>query len=408
MTTFERTFATKHPFVTSSEAGTLRTREPQSVLQWLWDNRSSYGVSRVSSIGNQDRLGLPIFNVVRPDAMLGNLTVSTGKGRSAQASAVSALAEAYERHWGEPRQQAAGLRHRSSLGPSATKIGPDRLAGMNRPEQEREVMQWMACWDLTRDREVYLPAEHLLNPYRSPVGPGSSDGLAAGCCLAEGVLHALLELIERDACSFGVFLATGSVVEHNALPTFTRDLIDQVQGAGIEVTIQAFPAVLGIPVFRAVLDDTVAMDPALICAGQGAHLVPSVAVDRALLEAAQTRACVISGGREDLAAKYRVRQNRAYMDAREAVHRMLGQLPRIGFDPDNHEMLRESPEEILQLMVTGLRAQGHEVYARRLTPSSAPIAAVAVAVSRLEAIDDLDSKFMGARFRSELRRSLSA
>lgn len=103
-------FREKHDvFATENAAGTLRVRSLENALDTLWSSRVRYGVSQVSSITAQGRIGLPVHNAIRLNARAHNLTVSTRKETTPTAALVSCLAEAYERHWAEP------LRCKSSM-----------------------------------------------------------------------------------------------------------------------------------------------------------------------------------------------------------------------------------------------------------------------------------------------------
>jgi len=68
----------------------------------------------------------------------------------------------------------------------------------------------------------------------------------------------------------------------------------------IALEVKQVPAIGGVSVFAAFLDDRASRNPLWLVGGQSAHVDPLLAIEHAILEAVQTRAVMISGGREDL------------------------------------------------------------------------------------------------------------
>lgn len=147
---------------------------------------------------------------------------AAGKGRSDDESVVSALAEAAERrsgsfHGDEPRRRAT----RRSLGDDALppnrvtlfsdrqlQSSPGPTAVSRRPApplpfDDDVELDWTPIWSLTHARWRYLPTSALYydvpTPSHERVAVADSNGCAAGATLADAVVRALLELIERDA-----------------------------------------------------------------------------------------------------------------------------------------------------------------------------------------------------------------
>src|SRR5207248_2622263 len=134
------------------------------------------------------------------------------------------------------------------------------------------------------DQIVLVSAAAVFTPYhRSPrLMASHSDGLAAGNCRAEAVLHGLYELVERDCTAFGEALGTGRRIELLSLPEPARRLVGTLDEVGIATYVYVFTSNVGIPTFYAIIDDQRSGDGLLINGGAGCHLDPAVAVGRAL------------------------------------------------------------------------------------------------------------------------------
>jgi ribosomal protein S12 methylthiotransferase accessory factor len=68
----------------------------------------------------------------------------------------------------------------------------------------------------------------------------------------------------------------------------------------IHLEVKEFPAIGGVHVFAAFLDDRESGNPLRLVGGHSAHVDPILAIEDAILEAVQTRAVLIAGSREDL------------------------------------------------------------------------------------------------------------
>lgn len=131
--------------------------------------------------------------------------------------------------------------------------------------------------------------------------------MASGNVPLEATLHALYEVAERDATHRW---ATRSLEERRAtrlrLDTVVsppcRSLFDAFEKARIAVMAWDVTAPGGVPaVFAGIVDLDLGAPLSLSHAsGSGAHLNPSIALLRALSEAAQTRVSLVAGGREDV------------------------------------------------------------------------------------------------------------
>jgi len=135
----------------------------------------------------------------------------------------------------------------------------------------------------------------------SPDEPGhfqkSSNGQSLGGSCADALLQGLYECIERDQ----YILRRCSLDFLRVWPpraNFDDQLAAAIESAGTGLKLFLFSCAsdISIPVYWAII-----MDPSWrACGGWGCHLNPSVAAERAVLEAVQSRAVVIAGARDDL------------------------------------------------------------------------------------------------------------
>lgn len=367
-------------------AGTHRVRTLDDTVDLAWAQRRRAGISRVADITGLDTLGIPVFNTLRPRAAAGNLTVTCGKGVGRTAALASALMEAVERYCGEQhgRRGPVGTLHALArthkvLHPQA--LIPDRAS----PWTLDDPLEWWPYRNLATGEATLLPAETAFWPYTSP-HPWllrSADGLAAGNSPAEAVLHALYELVERDATAFGEVLRKGHAVPLGSLPPEPAALVDRFHDHGIAVRVFSFSHDIGLPVFYVTADDRRAGDPLLLNGGAGCHLSPRVALHRALTEAAQSRLSIISGGREDI-AQHVARRDAGYAQARERMDAWADGWPPRPYD-DHPDLSTGSLTGDLTAVRDRLARAGlTSVYATDLTLPELPFSVVRAVVPGLE------------------------
>ena len=291
--------------VKALRSGTHRTRSLAETEAFAVEAARLAGVSRLAEMTGLDRTGIPTWSAARPAAEDGNLTVSGGKGLTAQAARLSALMEAVERHCGERQGRAGLVTSRAGIGPGPEAVDPASLilSATHRYGGDHTILEWWPTRDLVSGATILVPAAAILCPYgyEPYLFKWSSNGLASGNCLPEALLHGLLEVIERDATSFCEASGEGTRLDTGSLPPGeNRELVKRLGAVGLEVHVRVCSTEVGIPTFHVVLDDVERCDPMLINGGFGCHLDPAVGLSRALSEAALSRATVIAGNREDL------------------------------------------------------------------------------------------------------------
>jgi len=283
-----------------------RTVDPSTTLRRVEPLCKIAGVTRVADITGLDRVGIPVFSSIRPNAESGAITVYNGKGASTEQAKVSAIMEALERYSGEVRGDSIVRKGIEEMLASENAIDPRSLI---LPQSSASlVMQrnvgWVKGFDLMEKEDVFVPASAVFHPYNSrldlPLFRTNTNGLASGNTMEEAVVHALCEVVERDAWS--ICEAKRRPVADIEPPTddaLIRSMIQRFTSQGIELHLKDLTSDVGLPTFAAAADDVRLQDPALLCLGMGTHLSPRITVIRALTEVAQSRLTQIHGARED-------------------------------------------------------------------------------------------------------------
>jgi ribosomal protein S12 methylthiotransferase accessory factor len=256
-------------------------------------------VTRIGDVTGFDRIGVPVFQAVRP--MSRSLSVSQGKGRRRPQARLSALMEALELHCGErcrPAERHGSLR---DLGPAWA----SRSADLDR---ERG---WLVATDLASGGLCLVPRERICLDMTGPVPDLAlcSDGMGAGATLDEATLAGLCEVIEREAHARWQALSRRDRAATAIDPASVDDpdaiaLLGRIAGAGCRAHLWEIGGEIGIAAFLCVIAEgspaeARAMAPA---GGTGCHPDCGVAIGRAILEAAQTRVTARVGAREDFKA----------------------------------------------------------------------------------------------------------
>jgi ribosomal protein S12 methylthiotransferase accessory factor len=287
-------------------AGTHRIRPPQETWECVLPKLMRYGITRIADITGLDNIGIPVVMAVRPLAK--TLSVSQGKGQSILLAKVSAVMEAIELWHAEyvplataHRQVRADQLELSYCVTALTEV-PGSLVTDSTP------LDWVEGTGLVTKRVVPVPRHvvTLVGPEEQTWTPAgfvwSSNGLASGNSIAEATLHALYEIIERDALAdlpadeFGAEIDIDEISDAGGAA-----LAELVRRAGVQLAVYHVPSRLGVPCF------TVRMwsaDFPLTSIGFGAHLAQDVALSRAITEAAQSRLTVIAGSRDDIPPLY--------------------------------------------------------------------------------------------------------
>lgn len=292
-----------------------RARSPEATFTAIAPHLPACGITRSASVTGLDDLGVPAWVAIRPGGLV--LQVSNGKGLSDAAARVSALMEAIELHHAEtpvPARltRASAAEMRAGLPPGARLLLPHDLAGrLDSYWHERFVCEWTQGTDMADGAPVWAPSSAIYFCRRPGLHETSSNGLASGNTCDEAALHALYELIERDAmCRLRAggrirLRGRARVVDTGSLPQpELAAIVERARASGTGVVLVALPTAVPVHAFWAVLVGGGALaSVSTLNVGWGAHADPGIAAARALTEAAQSRLGFIHGGRDDIVRK---------------------------------------------------------------------------------------------------------
>jgi ribosomal protein S12 methylthiotransferase accessory factor len=375
--------------------GTHRVRPPHETLADYGRFMPAMGITRLANVTGLDRIGLPVCVAVRPNSRA--LSTSQGKGETLAAAKVSALMESIESWHGERIDQPVRVASYRELSQQALVARPSELplrADANWAD-ERPI-EWIAGEDLMSHRPCWLPLDTVSTNFvdgvgRQPLFVRSTNGLASGNHPLEAVVHALFEVIERDALTLWSLQPDAvrragwvdpATVDDAPLQAVFGTLADK----GIRLLLEDVTSDLGVPTFSCTLvDDPDSAHwraiPKIV--GHGCHLDPVVALSRAVHEAIQSRVTVIAGSRDDLFPRdYRNAAGRED-HARLVADAKLARRPfrRAGAPP------LPSFEDDLQCLLDTLSAHGvHQVVAVNLQRAEFGIPVVKVVVPGLEPV----------------------
>jgi len=295
---------------------THRSKPPGDTLKFVEGMRNLLGMRDFREATGLDRLGIPVFTCwrLRPDE---SKTYHTGKGASTIQAQVSITMESIERYSSEFREEWAGqlivgsfnsLRaKRNTLDPTTLILSQFSDYG---PDKD---LHWVAGYDIAKDEEILVPAREVYHPFHldEELLYGShTNGLASGNTIEEALFHALTEIVERDAWSIAKYnrdYGDPVFIENKPENNFLLDISRKFEEAGLDIVARDITSDIGIPSVAAFSRDLSHGDT-LPIEGFGAHTDPKVAMGRALMEMATTRAFYLvkngPGGLRDTSPLY--------------------------------------------------------------------------------------------------------
>lgn len=281
----------------SSSTG-IRVMPPEETLKRVIPLLEKAGMDPLEDITDRDNLGIPVYSVYRKKTAKGTFGNYNGKGATPEQAKASAVMEAMERYSAELRDTdkvAYGtLQQIRETGmpyvEPADLILPARIMGM----VESAEIAWTECYDILRGEDVWVPACAVFYPYY-PDGDLQlfrfhTNGIAAGNTLEEAILHALFEVIERDAWSIAEsFNRTNADVIVDDEDSVPGRLLKKFSDAGVVIRLKDLTTDVGVTTIGASSDDIRTKDPEMLDIGVGTHLNPEIAAIRAITEVAQSR-----------------------------------------------------------------------------------------------------------------------
>lgn len=241
--------------------------------------------------------------------------VALGKGVTKELSRISAAMEAMEVWHAEwPTLERLRAARRDVLGDAA--VTPVHLHGLREGPWgipgDGAVMDWFTGRRLVSGERVLVPAQTVELANRAgtfdvpPFFSARTNGLASGNTREEALLHARLELAERDCLADYLERGPrGQVGIESVTDPECRGLIGRYLSQDFEVAVIDVTNDLDIPAFVSFIRGP--DNPWIFC-GAGSHLNPAVALSRALTEAAQLRLVVVLGLREEVDARFERRK----------------------------------------------------------------------------------------------------
>lgn len=412
------------PKIEGSHRFSLSEQEAEPVADQI---ARQMGVVRVGLVGQLDTLGIFIAQAFGQRSGWSS-SFSSGKSESRSGARIGSIMEeveifAQDRYVPKARlfcSFADADRGQVFIDPQTLGLPYDSCY------HEQLEMEWSPCFDLISGREVYVPTACLMGErqnndilYCPRLGGKvfSSSGLGTGFSMAEAVVHAAAEYIERHAYRLSetemdnpgaVGLRTFSFLDEATLPATPARIVSKYKNAGMCVRMVDITSEVAVPTFFArIYDDPYTAGSSMSADGFACHPDPEVALTMALLEAAQTRGGFIAGGREDysLQARSLGRHERPRTAASDSQTYWYGNdRPLKRFDPESGFRSRDILDE-LAWMVRQVRRAGVQYFlvADFGLPEIQPACAVRVLLPGLETTNPM---FTGRRARATLLRDL--
>lgn len=296
-----------------SEWGHARSLE--DTLAWVTPLLRLVPITRVHDVTPLGSIALPVWAAVTPLAK--DLTVHAGKGASPLAAQLSSIMEAIERTCAEslPGHRVRAASYNTLVHEAGTAVLDPEALGLpfDTTYTPDRVIKWTLGYDLACECHMWVPVDAVISPAEEGVCRGvETNGLAAGNTLTEAVLHAIYELVERDAIAIEQFselhassdelaAVPANMVDVTELPGDSGAWAQQLTSNGLRVTVQDLTSEFEVPVFGAFIVDSDFPgneDHITTFAGHGCDLDPRRAVFRALTEATQAHSIVALGARD--------------------------------------------------------------------------------------------------------------
>jgi ribosomal protein S12 methylthiotransferase accessory factor len=292
--------------------------DPLDTVRRILARKQEFGITRLGSITELDRIGIPVAQAVRP--LSRSVSVNQGKGLSRGQAAISALMESLE-GWASERIPAS----RVELADLRSMNGQGYWSHLAEGKERNETLAWIKGWDLFSSRVVSVPLALVDTAYKIPSPhpgwlPRNTTGLAAGTSWRGAIEHACFEALERHARCAAMkmphFFDRFQLDSRSVLTGTAGEIVSRLISVGCSVGIWSIPTEHDLPVYwchvmESELQTPLATWPA---EGFGCDRTHDRALAKALLEACQSRLGIISGAREDMTGNiYR------YQDAKELL-----------------------------------------------------------------------------------------
>lgn len=283
------------------------------VCSLSYERLMEYGLTRAANITGLDRIGLPVYTVVRPGGEV--ITVSSGKGMSKRAAKAGAILEGIELWSAEKPHPDSKWAYMDSTRirmafPEVNALSHDMFTlARAAPVYPATPIPWESVMDVFRETEIMVPSDMIWLTHRV-VPPfhyfqSSSNGLAAGVSYQDALLQAVYELAERDGWALSEYLRdeTGLWPDRISfdcpLTSEIEDCLAALAQAGVYPFLFDLSNDMQVPVFGCTVIDPSDNSPGIF-SGYGCSLNSSTAMRRAITEACQARVAYIGSARDDL------------------------------------------------------------------------------------------------------------
>lgn len=321
----------------------------------LWDK---YGISRISEITNFDIIGIPVWISCRP--LSSTVSIHCGKSDLQSKAIAGAIFEAIEFHGSEHPIGDYYFGSYSSIAKDAVNWRECPLV-RNSIFNDNIPTAWDVMQNIDTGKESFVPASLVWMKERQKEYFShfqcTSNGVSTGYNVTDATIQALYEVIERDAWTIADHRQSQQYIDINSYDT---EVLYRIKSAGLVPVVFDMSSDIGIPAFGCYLLDPVETNGGTY-AGHGCHINPLVAMDRAILEAVQSRAVYIAGARDDLF-------RRSFLVLKSIDQRsMLDAYSKIPLQPFRYTATAELPEEEeLQMILSKLQNKGITPYRKVL------------------------------------------
>lgn len=292
----------------AADASRAEALSPAALLRDLNAILPLLGITRVASQTGLDRTGIPCYAAIRPNSL--TIASHQGKGMDEVGAQISAIMEAAEHAVAEApetpgrtlsldevRDGGVGALDVTGLLPRGFTVDP----GLP--------IRWLEGEEFSTGAPVLVPHDAVVlgvAPVAFTAISQSTNGLAAGTSMDSALLHALCELIERDAVCLWGFKSDAAAFATAVAPEAFDDrgvdtLVARIGRAGYRINLFDQTTNIGVPVIYAVMSPADGADKHFDAAsGAACHPVAAIAARKAIVEAAQTHITNIAGARDDI------------------------------------------------------------------------------------------------------------
>lgn len=385
-------------------SSSLRSRTAEECLPLAASLAMSRGVSRVVDTTRLDKIGIPVFASIRPDALKGSICVHAGKGFTSAEAKIGAYMEAIEYSFAPAGRSDVKwhLAHPIDIlrsfqgGIQFTDFAPMMGVSID-AEDSMAVVKGQEI--MSNLGEVIVPAQLVFHPFFENPGVNlygtSTNGLASGSTLEEATVHGLAEVMERHVTSFDTVIDGSVLVILDDAPAKVTSMMRQVEAAGLKCYLRYTKNDFGMAYFAATVVEPDEQAPIPVCGGFGFHPIKEIAAIRAIAEAVQSRLSFIHGGREDLIKRYELAQEVGREAELTHVRQLFDSVSNgtdavtFGEIPTFEQQIR-TLEDARECMFLGLRQAGmHHVVRVTFTTEDYPFQVVKIIVPGAEAYEPI-------------------